>query len=44
MILDEYIEPQVICLPRFICGEIQRDVNHLLATAKELQFEMLYPA
>ena len=26
------------CLPRFICGEIQRDVNHLLATAKELQF------
>ena len=40
MILDEYIElfTSNPCLPRFICGEIQRDVNHLLATAKELQF------
>ena len=35
MILDEYIElfTSNPCLPRFICGEIQRDVNHLLATA-----------
>ena len=40
MILDEYIElfTSNPCLPRFICGEIQRDVKHLLATAKELQF------
>lgn len=41
MVLDEYIglftkEPY---LPKFICGEIQRDVNHLLEVAKELQFE-----
>ncbi len=36
----EYIElfTSNPCLPKFICGEIQRDVNHLLATAKELQF------
>ena len=26
-------------MPKFICGEIQRDVNHLLDAAKEMQFE-----
>lgn len=41
MILDEYIElfTKEPYLPKFICGEIQRDVNHLLEAAKELQFE-----
>ncbi|WP_195662309.1 TetR/AcrR family transcriptional regulator [Bacteroides congonensis] len=41
MVLDEYIElfTKEPYLPKFICGEIQRDVNHLLEAAKELQFE-----
>lgn len=41
MVLDEYIElfTKEPYLPKFICGEIQRDVNHLLEVAKELQFE-----
>lgn len=41
MILDEYIElfTKDPYLPKFICGEIQRDVNHLLESAKELQFD-----
>lgn len=41
MILDEYIElfTKDPYLPKFICGEIQRDVNHLLEAAKELQFD-----
>lgn len=41
MILDEYIElfTKAPYLPKFICGEIQRDVNHLLEAAKELQFD-----
>lgn len=41
MVLDEYIElfTKDPYLPKFICGEIQRDVNHLLEVAKELQFE-----
>ncbi|MFV0325081.1 MAG: TetR/AcrR family transcriptional regulator [Bacteroides xylanisolvens] len=41
MVLDAYIElfTKNPCLPKFICGEIQRDVDHLLATAKELQLE-----
>lgn len=41
MILDEYIElfTKDPYLPKFICGEIQRDVNHLLGSAKELQFD-----
>ena len=40
MILDEYIElfTSNPCLPRFICGAIQRDVHHSRATANELQF------
>ncbi len=38
MVLDEYIElfTKEPYLPKFICGEIQRDVNHLLEAAKEL--------
>lgn len=38
MVLDEYIElfTKAPYLPKFICGEIQRDVNHLLEAAKEL--------
>lgn len=41
MVLDAYIElfTKNPCLPRFISGEIQRDVDHLLATAKDLQLE-----
>lgn len=41
MVLDEYIElfTKEPYLPKFICGEIQRDMNHLLEVAKELQFE-----
>ena len=41
MVLDEYIElfTKEPYLTKFICGEIQRDVNHLLEAAKELQFE-----
>lgn len=41
MVLNEYIElfTKEPYLPKFICGEIQRDVNHLLEAAKELQFE-----
>lgn len=41
MVLDKYIElfTKEPYLPKFICGEIQRDVNHLLEVAKELQFE-----
>lgn len=41
MVLNEYIElfTKEPYLPKFICGEIQRDVNHLLEVAKELQFE-----
>ena len=41
MILDEYIElfTENPDMPKFICGEIQRDVNHLLDAAKEMQFE-----
>lgn len=38
MVLNEYIElfTKAPYLPKFICGEIQRDVNHLLEAAKEL--------
>lgn len=41
MVLDEYTElfTKEPYLPKFICGEIQRDVNHLLEAAKELQFD-----
>ena len=41
MVLNEYIElfTKEPYLPKFICGETQRDVNHLLEVAKELQFE-----
>ncbi|WP_417009689.1 TetR/AcrR family transcriptional regulator [Bacteroides congonensis] len=41
MVLNEYIElfTKEPYLPKFICGEIQRNVNHLLEVAKELQFE-----
>lgn len=40
-VLDAYIElfTENPYLPRFICGEIQRDVNHLINTAKELRLE-----
>lgn len=41
MVLDEYllrfIENPYI--PKFICEEVQRDVNHLIETAREMQFE-----
>lgn len=43
-ILDEYVtlfteNPDI---PRFICGEIQRDIAHLFATAKEMQFDKIF--
>ena len=41
LILDKYITlfTENPDMPKFICGEIQRDVNHLLDAAKEMQFE-----
>ena len=41
MLLDEYLVRFIEnpYIPKFICEEVQRDVNHLLATAKEMQFE-----
>lgn len=43
-ILDEYVtlfteNPDI---PRFICGEIQRDIDHLFATAKDMQFDKIF--
>lgn len=48
LILDEYIKKFIESpyLVKFILGEIQRDVNHLISIAKELQlnncFDILY--
>lgn len=48
LILDEYIKKFIESpyLVKFILGEIQRDVNHLISSAKELQldncFHILY--
>ena len=40
-VLDEYLArfTENPYIPKFICEEVQRDVNHLLATAKDMQFE-----
>ena len=44
LILDKYISlfTENPDIPKFICGEIQRDVNHLLDAAKEMQFERTF--